>query len=500
MGGYTMERNYEQERKMNLIMLGVWGFLIPIAACIFVILFLKGNVKDTTILLMTIVGILIRVFEKKLGTKAKYLYACMMPICGAITMVADGEGRFAAMTHAYFLNTIMIIIFYDITLLKVTTGVTILINMITLLIFQKAYLSLHKPIVWIFILIVYVLLALTVYLIIVYTNSLYTKVKEKETETKDILSNVQLSFDNLEESSAKIFDSLQEFEGNTEEIAASIQEITNSADIQINEAEGSLAIFGKLNEKIANSEERVIQTVETMKELKEKNDEGIEAIRVLSKKFDENIKTTQVASDGVAELSHKSSSIGGIIESIREIAEQTNLLALNAAIEAARAGEAGKGFAVVADEINSLSAQSADATGKIDTILKDIIETVEDTHRVMNHTNEVVNDSSEKLEDTVKIFKDMLESSEEVIKVTKMLKSELADIVEIKDQLLGAMQRVENISKKSVGTTGEISVATEEQVAGLDVIVKSMQNMQVGMEKLSDVLHNKQEKEETEEA
>ena len=72
------------------------------------------------------------------------------------------------------------------------------------------------------------------------------------------------------------------------------------------------------------------------------------------KTFEHNILTTKVASEGVEDLSHKSSSIGGIIESIREIANQTNLLALNAAIEAARAGEAGKGFAVVADEVKSV--------------------------------------------------------------------------------------------------------------------------------------------------
>lgn len=56
------------------------------------------------------------------------------------------------------------------------------------------------------------------------------------------------------------------------------------------------------------------------------------------KTFEQNILTTKVSSEGVEDLSHKSSSIGGIIESIREIANQTNLLALNAAIEAARAG------------------------------------------------------------------------------------------------------------------------------------------------------------------
>ena len=59
-------------------------------------------------------------------------------------------------------------------------------------------------------------------------------------------------------------------------------------------------------------------------------------------------------------------------------------------------------------------------------------------------------------------------------------------------KLLGAMERVENISRSSVDTTGEISAATEEQVAGLDDIVKSMQNMQQGMEKLSEVLHSKE--------
>ena len=489
-----MERTYEQEKGLNLIMFGVWGFLIPIAACMFVLLLLHGNVKDTVVLLMSVAAVLIRLFENKLGTKAKYFYSCLMPIGGVITMIADGEGRYAAMTQAYFLATIMIIIYYDVKLLCITAGTTIIANFVALITFQKAYFNLHNPIVWLFILIVYILLVITVYLIISYTNSLYAVIKGKESETKEILHNVQQAFDNLEASSAKIFDSLQEFEGNTEEIATSIQEIYSNADVQINEAEKSLAIFGKLSEKIVNSEYRVSQTVETMGGLKRKNDEGIASIKALSKKFDENIETTQIASEGVRELSHKSSSIISIIESIREITDQTNLLALNAAIEAARAGEAGRGFSVVADEINSLSSESSDATGKIDVILKDIIKTVEDTHAVIDRNSKAVNDSNKKLEDTVHTFKIMLKSSEEVIRVTELLKNELADIVKIKNQLLAAMERVEDISKKSVETTEEISASTEEQVAGLEVIVQSMQNMQEGMKKLSDVLHSQENK------
>ena len=115
--------------------------------------------------------------------------------------------------------------------------------------------------------------------------------------------------------------------------------------MQIKEVESSLAIFENLNEKIANSEQRISHTVNIMRGLKEKNDEGIVAIEVLGKKFAENIETTKVATEGMADLSQKSSSISSIVESIRNIAQQTNLLALNAAIETARAGDAGKVYA-----------------------------------------------------------------------------------------------------------------------------------------------------------
>ncbi len=476
----TQSVNSEEKLINNILFIYILG--VAICGFSFVMLFLHGGIRECIFLLTGLFAIITKLFEKPLGKNAKYVYACIPPVIGAITAAVcntDTSDSYVCLTHYYFVATLLLVPYYSQKLLRVSTAVTMLANLVLMILFPAGFLKLHSIIAWVFIGIVYMVLFAACSFIVYRTTVLFKIVEDQGHEAENVLHN------------ETIYNSLQEFEGNTEEIAASTQQINESADLQINEVENSLTIFNELDDKIVQSEDRVNQTVETIKNLRAKNDEGFAVIHALSEKFD--IKTTQTAADGVEELSRKSSSISGIIESIREIAQQTNLLALNAAIEAARAGEAGKGFAVVADEINSLSTESSNATGKIDAILKDIIETVESTHKVMDHNNEVVNVSSGRLEDTVKIFKVMLESSEEVISITELLKTELEDIVGIKDQLLGVMKRVEDSSKNFVVTTAGISTSTEEQVAGLDNIVKSMKSMQTGMEKLSSVLHKEKD-------
>ena len=471
---------------------------VSVAGWGFVMLFLNGGLRECIFTLTGVCVISTKFFEKQLGSAAKYVYALIPPIIGAITCAVcstSDSDSYVCITHYYMVATLLLVPYYDLKLIRVSTIVTLVVNAGMMIAFPAGFLKLHSIIGWIFTAIVYLILFAACTFISYRTNVLFEVVEEKGKESENVLHNVQNAFESLEESSTKIFESLQEFEANTEEITASAEEITGSAGVQIKEVESSLTIFGELNEKIANSEERISQTVQIMKGLKDKNDEGIVAIEVLGKKFAENIETTQVAAAGVADLSQKSSSIGGIVESIRSIAQQTNLLALNAAIEAARAGDAGKGFAVVADEINSLSAESSDATGKIDDILQDIIEKVNDTDKVIGRNSKVVAESNEKLEDTVKIFQTILTSSDEVIKVTDLLKKELEDIIEIKEQLLRAMEQVNDMSRKSANDSNEISTAIEGQAAEVEKILSNMEMVRNGMNCLADVLKGNSESE-----
>lgn len=477
-----------EEKRMNMILL-LFLCVIPVVAFFYVLLFNGGSGRDAIVLGMVVSSALIRLLEKKLGAYAKYLYISVLPVFGAVTIVAGTPGVFGAMAEAYFLVLFLAIPYYDLSVIKVCAAVTIMVNAVALLIFRQAYLCMYTLPIWVFIIMVYVLAIAAAVFIVFRARSLFMTVEQKEGEVENLIDSIRGAFEGLQESSQSIYDSLHSFEQSSSEIAASTEEISASVEQQIEQVEGSIQIFNDLDSRIGDSETRVLQTVENVRQLEEKNSEGIVAIEELSKKFSENIKATQVASEGMAALEQKSSSIGDIIDSISQIAKQTNLLALNAAIEAARAGEAGKGFAVVADEINELSSESATATQKIDAILKDIIDTIGDTNKVIDRNTVIVRESNEKLDDTVKIFDTMLKSSEQVIQETDRLKAELGGIMEIKERLQEAMQQVEKISQVSVQGTTEISSSTEEQVTGVETILASMAKVQSGIDRLAEILN-----------
>lgn len=476
-----------EEKNMNNIMFLI-GIFLPIAAFGFVMLFLDGTIIDAVVFLWVLVAIFTKIFEKLLANKAKYIYTLIFPIIGFITIVVANDGKYAAMTQAYFFILIASIAYYDVKLITTYSITIFVLNAFGLIFFNEAFLKMHSIPIWIFIGLVFIMASIASVLIAKHTCRLFDNVTEKEEKLKDLINNVTETFDSIVTSSDSVRQSITSVEELSQEIAAATEEIANNSESQMYEVDKSLVVFNELEGQLMDSEKRVLEAISKIEVLKNKNDEGIDAVETLTEKFSENIEATLMSSNGVEQLSKKSELIGEIIVSIHQIAEQTNLLALNAAIEAARAGDAGRGFAVVADEINVLSLQSTEATGKIEEILKDIISTVNETGEFMNSNKQIVDESQEKLNGTVEIFKIMIKSADEVMKVMSVLNEEIKKMTVIRGNLLDSMKRMEGIAETSSASTQEISGSTEESTAELEEIVKSMDNIYKDMINLSEML------------
>ncbi|WP_102275379.1 methyl-accepting chemotaxis protein [Cytobacillus massiliigabonensis] len=287
---------------------------------------------------------------------------------------------------------------------------------------------------------------------------------------REIIKQVGSSSEQVAASSEELTASAEQSKATTELVSASMQTIADSNSQQSDMMENSLEAVNQSLQNLVEVTENTANVAEVSSAMKIQAENGSESVKKVVEQMESIHQSVDMAGEGVNSLVSSVQEIKEISSLITEISSQTNLLALNAAIEAARAGEHGKGFAVVADEVRKLADETNLSVNKIHHLVATIQSESADTVSNIVQVKENVASGIKISKETVSNFNEILDSIE---KVTSQIQGVAATSQQITAGFEMVQHSIEGITdgtKETAASTENIASSTEEQLATMEEI------------------------------
>ncbi|WP_024832743.1 methyl-accepting chemotaxis protein [Ruminiclostridium josui] len=283
----------------------------------------------------------------------------------------------------------------------------------------------------------------------------------------------------------------EELTASTAESTKSITRVTQSLDEIAKGNANQAEVVSKTSGHITEIAEHISQandaTIENEKAVilsLEAVSEGYEAVILASQKVQENISVSEDVNKSLEDLSKSIIKVGSISDVINSLASQTNLLSLNAAIEAARAGAAGKGFAVVADEIRKLAEESSSAAKEITAIIQAIIAKNTITANKIERAKEIEAEQSSAVNITKHAFDKIKTSVEAIADKTKKVSEMLATIDKASKEISSHTHDLTTLAEESAASSEEISASSQQQLSAMEIIAKASSDLAIMAQQL----------------
>ena len=284
-------------------------------------------------------------------------------------------------------------------------------------------------------------------------NEFLEKLAELIRKVKVSTEKVAMASEQITSISLELASGAEEQAGQTSEVATSVQEMT-AAIVQ--------------NSQNAN------HTANIAEEANGKANAGTSAMQATRQGMDEIVNATTETAKIVDSLSGRADQIGEIIQVIDEIADQTNLLALNAAIEAARAGEQGRGFAVVADEVRKLAERTTKATKEIADTIRAIQGDTKEASESMTQANDMVLKGKEAASDAESVLNQIVSSVNQAMDMIRQIAAASEQQSSGAEEISKNVEAISSVTRETASGAEQMASAAGEltnQTQALRVVV-----------------------------